>query len=292
MSSSLSDCCSPCASPTVVNVVGSPGLNGAAGASGANGINAFSLTTAQFNVPPDLVTPVTISVSSTLWMVVGENIVVGQGVGAALPSPGPGSFKITAIPSPSAVTVLWVKGANDVAAGTAISSGAVVSPSGLPSLPITIPNGGTGAITKAAAQTALGLGQDAVTSNNSGLTQVITNGQVQIGTVGVTIPALGTWHLAAWVSIDQIGATFVANRTVTFKIRNVTQAVDLFTKTIHTQIAAALDRPTIDYYAQAQDASPAVNDIIQLLIGMDVVNSAGTYQVIAANLMATPLRKS
>lgn len=294
MSATLNSCCQPTCCPTVntVNVPGTDGTAGTNGAAGSNGINAFTLTTAQFNVPPDLTTPVTVSVANSTWTVLGQQIIIGQGLGGALANPGPGTFKITAIPSATAITLLWLQGANDVAAGTAISSGAVVSPAGYPALPLTIANGGTGATTKAAAQAALGLGQNAVTSNGAGLTQAITNGQVQIGAIDVQIPALGLWQLQGWVSIDQIGVTFVANRTVTFKIRNVTQAVDLATKTIHTQIAATLDAPTRDYYLQVADATAAANDHIQLLIGMDVVNSAGTFQVIAANLEAVPLRKS
>ena len=185
-----------------------------------------------------------------------------------------------------------MNGATDVAAGTQISSGAVVSPAGFPALPLAIGSGGTGSTTKAAAQTALGLGQDPITSNVSGLTQAITNAQAQIAGSDVTIPALGTYMVQAVVSIDQIGATFAANRTVTFKVRNVTQAVDVVSKVIKTETATTLDQPTHDYYLQASYAGGAVNDHLQCFIGMDVVNSAGTYQVIQANLIAIPLRKS
>lgn len=294
MSATLNSCCQPTCCPTVntVNVPGTDGTAGTNGASGQNGINAFTLTTAQFTVPPDTTTPVTVSVANSTWMTLGQQIIIGQGLGVALANPGPGTFKITAIPSATAITLLWLQGANDVAAGTAISSGAVVSPAGYPALPLTIPNGGTGAITKAAAQTALGLGQNAVTSNGAGLTQAITNGQVQIGAIDVQIPALGLWQLQGWVSIDWSGVTFVASRTLTFKIRNVTQAVDLATKTVHTQILTTQNLPTSDYYLQVADSSAAVNDHIQLLVGCDTVNSAGTWQVIAANLEAVPLRKS
>jgi hypothetical protein len=158
-------------------------------------------------------------------------------------------------------------------------------------LPVSIVNGGTGAITKAAAQTALGLGQDPIVSSNSGLTQVITNVEVQVGTVDVQIPALGTYLISGWITVDCDGVSF-ANRVITLRIRNVTQNVNLVTKTYHTQTLVTQDLPSADYYIQVSDATAAANDHIQLRWGCDTINSAGTYQIIAAELIATPLRKS
>jgi hypothetical protein len=61
---------------------------------------------------------------------------------------------ITAIPSPNSITVKNLRVADQ---GVTVSSGAVVSVSGfLPAVPITIAQGGTNAITKAAAQLSLG----------------------------------------------------------------------------------------------------------------------------------------
>lgn len=243
-------------------------------------------------MPADTVTPVNVSVASGVQFAVGLPILIGQGSGVALANPGPATFKITAVTA-SVLTLLWLNASGDVAAGTAISSGAIVVPvGGLPPTPITIPNGGSGANTKAGAQTAFGLGQNAVTSNNAGLTQAITAVQAQIGTIDVQIPALGLWQLQGWFSVDWAGVTFAASRTLTFKVRNVTQATDLATKVIHTQILTTQNLPTSDYYLQIADASAAANDHIQLLAGCDVINSAGTWQIIAANLEAVPLRKS
>lgn len=286
-------CCSPCPTIQTINVPGSQGSAGAAGTNGINGIDAFSFLTANFNTPADTVTPITISVSSSLWMIIGERIMIGQGAGLVLANPGPGTFIVTAIPSPTTVTVTFVHATGDVGFNTTISAGAVVSGVGVSSivLPVAIADGGTGAITKAAAQTALGLGQDPIVSSNSGLTQIITNAEVQVGTVDVTIPALGRYLIAGWITVDCDGASF-ANRVITFRIRNTTQNVNLATKTYHTQTLVTQDLPSADYYIQVSDATAAAADHIQLRWGCDTINSAGTYQIIAAELIATPLRKS
>lgn len=128
---SFTDCCQPCNTQVPpVNIPGSPGAAGAAGAPGADGIDSFSLLTANMIVPGDTVTPVTITVNSSLWMVIGQSLKIGQGAGVVLANPGPASFIITAIPSPLSVTLLWENATGDVAAGSQIDLGAVVSPSG------------------------------------------------------------------------------------------------------------------------------------------------------------------
>ena len=64
-------------------------------------------------------------------MVVGEFLIIGQGQGAALLAPGPNTFKITAIPSTTSVTLTWTGNTGETGGGS-ISSGAVVSPVGSP----------------------------------------------------------------------------------------------------------------------------------------------------------------
>lgn len=289
------DCCSPCP-PQVPSVAipGPQGPAGAAGTNGTNGINAFTTTTAQFNVPPDTVTPVTISVVNSTWVAVGEFLKIGQGAGAALANPGPATFKVTAVPSPNNITMLWQNFSGDVAAGTPISSGAVVTPTGqLPATPITIAQGGTNAITKAAAQTNLGLGQDSLVSSGAGLAQAITAANVQVGAIDIQLTAAGTYELRGFIMIDFAGTTFVASRTITCKIRNITQGVDICNGVMHTQTQATLNFPT-----QALPLPPfkysagVANDHLQMFVIIDVINSAGTLSVDAGSLEAIPLRLS
>lgn len=115
-----------------------PGAPGAPGTPGTDGQSAYTVTTADFVVPVDTVTPVTVPVLSSLWMVIGQVLIAGQGEGTTLANPGPATFKVNAIPSGSAVQLLWLQQVGDVAGGTTISSGAVVSPSAeQPTLPLT-----------------------------------------------------------------------------------------------------------------------------------------------------------
>lgn len=122
--SSINDCCSPCS--TVVPPVQVPGIPGADGADGAPGLNAFTTVTdvAGF-VVPDIGNTVGINVLSSLWMVVGMIVVVGTGVGGAVT--GPATFQVTAMPTPTTATLRFLGYGGDVAPGTTIANGALVS---------------------------------------------------------------------------------------------------------------------------------------------------------------------
>lgn len=127
----MDSCCTPC--PTTTTTVSIPGIQGepgAAGTNGTNGLNAFSTLLADMIVPGDTVTPVTITVSSSLWMVIGAELIIGQGQGIVLTNPGPAHFIIDSIPSASSVTLLWLNESGDVPAGSQIDAQALVSPSG------------------------------------------------------------------------------------------------------------------------------------------------------------------
>jgi hypothetical protein len=295
MSSSV-DCCQPTCCPTVapVDIPGSPGADGAAGADGSNGVNAYTVTTAPFVVPADTVTPVTVAVASSIWMVIGQQLIIGQGIGAVLANPGPASFQVSAVPSTSSVTLLWRNRVGDVGAGSTISSGAVVSPAGsVIATPMAIADGGTSATTKAGAQTALGLGQDMVNSTSTGLAQAITAANVQAGAVDVTIPAAGSYAIEAGLTVEFTGVTFAASRSITFKVRNITQGVDIVSHTVKTGIQAAVTFPDADYQIPPVEYSGGIaNDHLQIFVLIDVINSAGTLALLNAFLTITPLRKS
>lgn len=292
MSGTLSDCCSPCSQPQLpaVNIPGPQGATGAAGTNGSNGINAFTTLTAQVGpTPGDTTTTYNLSVANSTQFVVGQDLIIGQGAGAVLANPGPLAAVITAIPSPNNITV---KNLRTTDQGVTVSSGAVVSVAGfLPAVPITIAQGGTNSTTKAAAQTALGLGQDSVISSGAALAQAITAANVQVGAIDVQIPAPGTWELRAFVMIDFNGTTFAANRTITCKIRNITQGVDIVSGVMHTQAPTTLSYPTHALPLPPFKYTGAVAaDHLQMFILIDVINSAGTLSVDAGSLEAIPLR--
>lgn len=293
-SSILSDCCVPCSPAQLppVNIPGSQGPTGAAGTNGTNGVSAFTTTTAQFGpTPGDTTTAFSISVASSVMFVVGTDIIAGQGPGAVLANPGPWSGVITAIPSPNTITV---KNLRTVDQGLTISSGALVAPIGfLPAVPLLISQGGTSSTTKAAAQTALGLGQNSIISSGAALAQAITAASLQVGAIDVTIPSLGSYELRAHVGVDFSGVTFAASRTITVKIRNITQASDIVNGVIHTQAVTTLSFPThFLVLPHSLYATAGAGDHLQLFAVIDVINSAGTLTLDSGSLEAIPLRQS
>lgn len=297
MSGTLSDCCSPCSQPQLpaVNIPGPIGPAGANGVAGTNGINAFTTLTAQVGpTPGDTTTTYNLSVANSTQFVVGQDLIIGQGAGAVLANPGPLAAVITAIPSPNNITV---KNLRTTDQGVTVSSGAVVSISGfLPAVPITIAQGGTNSTTLGAAQTSLGLGQDSLISSGAALAQAITAGSLQVGAIDIQFPAThvtggSVWELRAFIGIDFNGVTFAANRTITCKIRNITQGVDIVSGVMHTQAPTTTSYPTHFLILPPFKYTAAVNsDHLQLFVIIDVINSAGTLSVDSGSLEAIPLR--
>jgi hypothetical protein len=228
--------------------------------------------------------------------VVGTDIIVGQGPGAVLANPGPWSGIITAIPSPNTITV---KNLRTVDQGLTVSSGALVAPIGfLPAVPLTIAQGGTNAITKAAAQISLALGQDSVVSSGAALAQAITAASLQVGAIDVQLPAgllgTGALQLRGFVSIDMAAVTFAAApRTITVTIRNITQALNIVSGVLHTQNTAAGSFPTHFLVIPPFKYTAGVaGDHLQLFILVDVAITGGALTVDAGSLEAVPLRLS
>ena len=286
------DCCAPCP-PQVPSVAipGPQGPPGADGAAGTNGEDAFTTTTAQIGpTPADTTTAYSVAVASSVMFVVGTDLIIGQGPGAVLANPGPLAVVITAIPAPNSITV---KNLRTVDQGVTVSSGALVAPIGfLPATPITIAQGGTGAATKAAAQTALGLGQDSLISSGAGLAQAITAANVQVGAIDVQLSAAGVWEVQGFVSIDMAAVTFAAApRTITAKVRNITQGTDLASGVLHTQNTAAGSFPThFLIIPPVKYTAGVANDHLQIFILVDVLNTGGTLTVDAGSLELIPLR--
>jgi hypothetical protein len=289
--SDLAGCCPVCQTQIApLSIPGPAGTAGAAGLPGTNGTSAFTTTTAQTGpTPADTTTAYTIPVASSVQFVVGTDLIIGQGPGAILANPGPLAVVITAIPAPNSITV---KNLRVVDQGVTVSSGALVAPIGfLPAVPLTIAQGGTNAITKAAAQTSLGLGQDSLISSGAALAQAITAVNAQVGAIDIQLSAAGVWELRGFVTIDMLGVTFAANRTITCKIRNITQGTDLGSGVLHTQSPTTTGYPTHFLLLPPIKYTLGVaNDHLQLFIIIDVINSAGTLTVDAGSLEAIPLR--
>jgi hypothetical protein len=238
----------------------------------------------------DGVTQVTLSVANSLWMVPGQYIAVPGLLAGAV-------AVLQVVSKPSGVSVICVYPAfvTNTHAGDVITAGTGVSPGGSGvalTLPVSVANGGMGAATKAAAQTALGLGQDAVSSPGSSLAQTLTTGFLQVGTVACVIPAQGTWLLQALLTVDYAGVTAVA-QTVTITIRNATQAVNLLTYTRLIGNITTQTYPWMDWLTPFVSTSGInVNDSIQIFVQLSAGLGAGTVKVQSATLIAIPLRKS
>ncbi len=112
------DCCNPC--PTPSQVPGPRGSAGTNGANGNNGVNAFTITNAAYS-QPDVDDSVTISVVSSEWCALGENIFITNG----------GTYQITGIPDMGSITITNLGYTGNAAPTTIISSNSQVTPSGI-----------------------------------------------------------------------------------------------------------------------------------------------------------------
>lgn len=113
--SAPSPCVPCCSTPQTVNV---PGIEGPAGADGDNGINAYSVLQTGF-VAAGVGTSHTLTVDTSLWMVVGQIIVVD----------GPVHMIVVATPTATTVTATELGYAGDVVG--AIAAFAKISPAGV-----------------------------------------------------------------------------------------------------------------------------------------------------------------
>lgn len=264
MSTPLS-ACNPCCAPVVpaVNVPGSAGIQGP---------GAFTLTTADFVIPA-IGSTVTVNVVSSIWIVVGQRLVVGQGSGAALVGPGPGTFQVTAIPSTTSVTLQFLGYQTDAATGATISSGAVVSPAGAQvfSLINAIATGAAFTFDNTAFPPgkAIGFGGNNPT---------------------VTLNA-GTYLLIGRIRIDYSGAT-ITNQTLSMEIRrtnntptdvtNSACTIKLRVVTTDSTTDDVLILPLITYTATQ-------GDILQLYGALSAAAGAGNVTAVEATLTALRL---
>ena len=257
------DACSPCCAPTVppVNV---PGTSGA---------NAFSFTSGnvagQFTVP-SVGANVTVNVTSTAWMVVGQRVIIGQGLGG--PSTGPANFQVVSIGSATAVTLQYLGYQGDVAAGSTISDGAVVTTASSPMF------------TTIAAQP---------TGSAYPMTTTPTGITIGGGGVTVTLPP-GTYVLFGQVQFEQTAAKFNSAQLANFKLRrinntpadlpNATEAFTIFPTGASTETftLGVIDLPPTIYAA----TGTGTQDQIQIFGSLSAASDAGTGTISASKLVA------
>lgn len=304
--SAITPCTPCCATPQTVNVPGGPGNNGL---NGTNGLNAFTLTTADFITPADNAN-VTVAVASSLPFAIGQTVLVGQGNGAALVGPGPGTFQVASIPSLNSLSLKFLHYSGDVTNGITISTGAYVVPAGgLFTSPLPVALGGTGAATVALALKALGLmstgnfqpftvyGVGTIGANAYVMTATAFPGaatQVSInGTdVKIAITQAGTYLIHARARIDYNGKTFAAPELITAKLRNTNTAVDVANATSGL-IAPIITTAT---YTHGDIVLPPViyttavaTDVLWLLANAASIAGAGTVEIAEASIVAVKL---
>ncbi len=265
------DCCQPscCPSTTVVNVPGVEGPAGTDGTDGTNGQSAFTLTTADFIIPPaDDATPVTVAVASTSWMAVGEPLFMPDGL----------FFIVAAIIDSTHVQVVYPAWEANVNAGNTISAGTKVTPSGwqpaVTPLPTVAPISKYGTGT---AHTITGASFAAVIFGTS-------------GTQEITLTTAGTWMIFARARVDVVAATFAAVRTVSFKLRRTNNTAGDVTSSpcaAKTQIITTLTFTMFDKgFPPVAYVTANVNDVLQMQVAIDTDPTAGSIQIVEADLVA------
>lgn len=267
----LVDCCQPCPCPDteVVNIPGSPGETGPAGSDGVNGENAFTVTLSDFILPPaDGVTPVTVEVASSGFVAVGQPLFVPDAL----------FLIVSAIIDATHIQVVSPAWEANVNAGNTISAGAIVTPSGWQPAATALPT------------------TDPIAKYGSGTAHTITGASfaaVVFGTSGtqeITLTTAGTWLLYARARTDYVGSTFAAVRTVSFKLRrtnntagDVTNAATAF----KTEIITTLTYTALDVaFPPVQYVTANVNDVIQMQVAIDTDPSAGSIQIVEADIVA------
>ncbi len=117
------DCCTPCGTVQVTQV---PGNEGPPGIDGIDGVSAYTTTADDLLIVVGPTTTV-IGVVSSVWMVIGQVVIIGSGFGATVG--GPAHFIVVNVLTATSVELLYLGSSGDVAPGDTILAGAIVSPS-------------------------------------------------------------------------------------------------------------------------------------------------------------------
>lgn len=297
--SATAPCVPCCSTPQTVNV---PGVEGDPGDPGTNGVSAYSITTTSPVTVPAPTGTVSVNVNTTLWMVIGQIVIVGQGVGAALGGPGPSTFRVDSIPSASVVSLEYLGYAGDVSpgGGNTLSIGCVVSAAGdALQNPLPVNMGGTGASVASGAGGALqnlGIGYPPITVYGAGTSYVVTATLAQI-TLGTTSPITvltlaGTYLIFYRIKLDYQGKTFAANHVFTLELEKINNGgparlttasqASIITPVITTQTYSVIIMGAAVAYTTAVNT-----DQIGLYAGLDVLPvEAGTVEISECEIVA------
>lgn len=247
--------------------MGDPGTPGTVGTDGSN---AFTLVTADFVVPAKGAN-VTVTVGDSSWVALGQAIAVQ----------GAGTFLAVAVPSVGTVQLQYLDYSTNTAAGNTVFAGATVSPGGFNGTNATVPD-------------------DQVAAYGAGTAYTLTNAPaaVVMGTQSpdITLTVPGTWLLLARIRVDNVGATYAANRTVTAKLRrinntasdvaNSSAAYGTGTLTTNTATGQVMGLPPVIYKTANN------NDNIQMWASIDTLPSAGSAQVVQCEIVAQRISDS
>ena len=252
------DCCpAVCAVPISVSVPGIEGAAGTDGSPGAAGTNAYTLTTADFEVPiPG--SNVTVAVADSTWITVGQVLFIQ----------GAGWFTVVSKPTTQSVLVTYVNTGINANAGATISAGAQISPGG--AVPTVLP---------------------AISDYQLAGSQALTNTYAQILGAQVTLNG-GTYLLMATARFDMAGATFAADRPVSAKLACTTNTVADVPNSIvgtSTGVTSTITKslgivafPPVTYEATA-------GDVIQLQAQVGTVPTAGALNAVETSILAIPV---
>lgn len=261
---SPSTCCHNPGTVLTEEVPGPQGDAGTDGTDGSNGTSAFTLTTADFVVPA-LGANVTVDVADSSWAVVGQPVYIT----------GAGTFVVVSVPSANSLQLQYLNYDTNTESGNPVTLGAGVSPGGFNGTNATVPDD-----------------QASAYGSGTAYTLTTTPAAVVMGTASpdVTLTAAGTWVIFSRVRVDNVGATFAANRTVTAKLRrinntagdlaNASAAYQTGIITTITNTGMILTMPPVFY------ATAATDDNIQLWASIDVLPSAGSITVSQCEIVA------
>lgn len=253
-------CCNPCPDVQTINIPGPEGEAGT-GTNGTNGVNAFTVTTAEFEVP--LVDGnVTISVGNSTWAVVGQNFYV----------PGAGYFEVVSKPTSTSILGTYLNYAGNTHMGETIAVGTGVSPAG----------------TQGPDQSLL----PTISDYSIGGDQALTTSPAQLLTLSVTLATAGTYLLMASCRLDFDAATFSAGESVAIKLRETNTApadianalvnLDTGTTSAESSTFAAVALPPVVYAATA-------GDVIQLFGSVADTPYSGSLKAIEGSILAIPM---
>ena len=261
---SPSTCCTNPGTVLTEEVPGPQGAAGTDGANGTNGTNAYTLTTGAFSVPAKGANGVA-PVADSSWAVVGQPVYI----------PAAGTFSVVSIPSASSIELKYLDYATNTYALLPVAIGSGVSPGGFNGENATVPDN-----------------QIAAYGSGTAYTLTTTPAVVIQGTSSpdITLTVAGTWVILARVRVDNVGASFAANRTVTAKLREVTNTISDLTNasaayqtgiiTTITNTGMILSMPPV-FYKTAN-----INDKIQIWASIDTLPSAGSITIPQCELVA------